>query len=163
MSSFESLVSGGTHGSTVLRRQNALLRTRIRIRSLSLAAFLRSGLSLWYDVIASSSSSTSSGACSLRLRPIIGCDTGLSDYLPVDVLVFVGLIAAYRTLYPSIADVLRRLPRKQHKVIALVPPPLQRGLPIGWKFLGPIGPTRRLIEPAPLDKGNALCGTDKIN
>ena len=77
MSSLDSLVSGGTHGSMVLRRENALLRTRIRMRSRSLAAFLCSGLSLWN---AADPSSSSSDAWSLRLRPIVSGERRSSDY-----------------------------------------------------------------------------------
>ena len=44
MSSLESLVSGGTHGRLVFSFENALLSTRIRARSLALAAFRCTGL-----------------------------------------------------------------------------------------------------------------------
>lgn len=43
VSSLESFVSAGTHGSLVFRRQNALERTRIRARSRALAAFRCTG------------------------------------------------------------------------------------------------------------------------
>ena len=39
MSNLDSFVSGGTQGSVVFRRPNALLRTRILALSLALAAF----------------------------------------------------------------------------------------------------------------------------
>jgi hypothetical protein len=45
VSNLDSLVSAGTHGSVVFRRQNALLRTRMRARSRAFAAFLCCGFS----------------------------------------------------------------------------------------------------------------------
>lgn len=43
VSNFDSFVSAGTHGNLVLRRQNALDKTRIRARSRAFAAFLWTG------------------------------------------------------------------------------------------------------------------------